>query len=67
MPIPVGKLNLYCAAAGINPKSVLPVVLDVGTNNTELRENPLYLGLPQARLEGDEYYEFVDEWLHAGM
>lgn len=65
MPIPVGKLNLYCAAGGINPKSVLPVVLDVGTNNVELRTHPLYLGISEPRLEGQEYYDFVDEWLHS--
>ncbi|KAJ3257019.1 hypothetical protein HK103_005003 [Boothiomyces macroporosus] len=65
MPIPVGKLALYVAAGGINPNNVLPVVLDVGTNNVELRNNPLYVGLPMPRLEGKEYYTLVDEFLHA--
>ncbi|KAJ3273193.1 hypothetical protein HDV01_004695 [Terramyces sp. JEL0728] len=65
MPIPVGKLALYVAAGGLNPNNVLPVVLDVGTNNAELRNNPLYVGLPIPRLEGKDYYSLVDEFLHA--
>lgn len=44
---------------------MLPVVLDVGTNNKELLNDPLYLGMPHPRIEGDEYYEFVDEWVTA--
>jgi malic enzyme len=65
MPIPVGKLALYVAAGGINPRSILPVVIDVGTNNTSLRNNSLYLGIPEERIDGHEYYEFLDEWIHA--
>jgi malate dehydrogenase (oxaloacetate-decarboxylating)(NADP+) len=65
MPIPVGKLALYVAAGGLSPHSVLPVVLDVGTNNKLLREDPLYLGTPVERLVGKEYYDLIDEWMHA--
>ncbi|KAJ2998017.1 Malic enzyme [Globomyces sp. JEL0801] len=65
MPISVGKLSLYVSAGGIPPEGVLPVVLDVGTNNESLRNNPLYLGVPEPRLEGEDYYNFLDEWLHA--
>ena len=52
-----GKLDLYVAAAGFNPARVLPIVLDVGTNNERLRSSPLYLGLKHPRIEGDAYYE----------
>ncbi|KAI9477912.1 MAG: malic enzyme [Benjaminiella poitrasii] len=65
MQIPIGKLSLYVAAGGIRPRAVLPVVLDVGTNNQELLNDPLYLGMGHPRLEGDEYYSFVDEWITA--
>ncbi|CAN7116815.1 unnamed protein product [Brassica rapa subsp. narinosa] len=63
--IPIGKLDMYVAAAGINPQRVLPVMLDVGTNNQKLLQNPLYLGLRQPRLEGEEYLEIVDEFMEA--
>ncbi|KAM3282319.1 NAD-dependent malic enzyme 59 kDa isoform, mitochondrial [Capsicum chacoense] len=63
--IPIGKLDMYVAAAGINPQRVLPVMLDVGTNNQKLLENPLYLGLRQPRLEGEEYLSIVDEFVDA--
>ncbi|XP_073027748.1 NAD-dependent malic enzyme 59 kDa isoform, mitochondrial-like isoform X2 [Primulina eburnea] len=63
--IPVGKLDIYVAAAGINPQRILPVMLDVGTNNPKLLEDPLYLGLRQPRLEGDEYLAIVDEFIEA--
>jgi malate dehydrogenase (oxaloacetate-decarboxylating)(NADP+) len=65
MGIPIGKLALYCACAGIHPSQCLPVMLDVGTTNETLRNNPMYLGTNQARLEGDEYLELVDEFVEA--
>uniref|UniRef100_A0A803MPX9 Malic enzyme n=2 Tax=Chenopodium quinoa TaxID=63459 RepID=A0A803MPX9_CHEQI len=63
--IPIGKLDVYVAAAGMNPQRVLPVMLDVGTNNQKLLEDPLYLGLRQPRLEGEEYLSIVDEFVEA--
>ncbi|ERM95157.1 hypothetical protein AMTRI_Chr07g31070 [Amborella trichopoda] len=63
--IPIGKLDMYVAAAGFNPQRVLPVMLDVGTNNQKLLENNLYLGLRQPRLEGDEYLDIVGEFMEA--
>ncbi|KAG2222435.1 hypothetical protein INT45_009447 [Circinella minor] len=65
MQIPIGKLSLYVAAGGIRPRAVLPVVLDVGTNNESLLNDPLYLGMDHPRLDGEEYYSLVDEWVTA--
>ncbi|CAI7772960.1 unnamed protein product [Closterium sp. NIES-53] len=62
---PVGKLDMYVAAAGINPNRVLPVVFDVGTNNSELMKDPLYLGLRHPRIDGEEYLELIDEFMEA--
>ncbi|KAF5946306.1 hypothetical protein HYC85_016534 [Camellia sinensis] len=63
--IPIGKLDVYVAAAGINPQRILPVMLDVGTNNQNLLEDRLYLGLRQPRLEGEEYLSIIDEFMEA--
>ncbi|MCG4570343.1 NAD-dependent malic enzyme [Enterococcus faecium] len=63
--IAIGKLMVYIAAAGINPAQVLPVSIDAGTNNEELLNNPLYLGNRHARVEGETYYEFIDQFVQS--
>jgi malate dehydrogenase (oxaloacetate-decarboxylating)(NADP+) len=65
MGIPIGKLALYSACAGIDPEWCLPVTLDVGTNNEELLSDPLYLGYPHRRLKGKAYFDLVDEFVTA--
>ncbi|GAB2270822.1 hypothetical protein Dimus_005690 [Dionaea muscipula] len=63
--IAIGKLDLYVAAAGINPQRVLPVMIDVGTNNEKLLSDPLYLGSQEHRLDGEDYIAVIDEFMEA--
>lgn len=61
--ISIGKLMVYTAAAGVNPEQVLPLVLDVGTNNQKLINDPLYLGNRHPRVRGKEYFDFIDKFV----
>ncbi len=65
MPIPIGKLQLYTAAAGVPPKHLLPIYLDAGTNNEQYLKDPLYLGLRKNRPSWEELSSFVDEFVEA--
>jgi malate dehydrogenase (oxaloacetate-decarboxylating) len=65
MGIPIGKLSLYILIGGINPARTLPIVLDVGTDNVELLEDPQYLGWRHRRIDDEDYYAFIDEFVAA--
>jgi len=65
MGIPIGKLQLYTAAAGVPPQPLLPMYLDAGTNNEQYLHDPLYMGLRQTRPATEELYSFVDEFVEA--
>jgi malate dehydrogenase (oxaloacetate-decarboxylating) len=63
--IPIGKLSLYTAIGGIDPARTLPIVLDVGTDNKDLLDDPEYVGWRHERVTGDDYFEFVDRFVQA--
>ncbi len=63
--VSIGKLDLYVAAGGFHPAKVLPCVIDVGTNNEKLLADKTYVGLKEPRLDGDEYYDLMDEFMAA--
>ena len=65
MGIPIGKLSLYIACAGIDPARTLPVMIDLGTNNEDLLKDPLYIGLRRRRVPDSEGEAFVTEFLDA--
>jgi malate dehydrogenase (oxaloacetate-decarboxylating) len=65
--ISIGKLAVYTVAAGINPKNVLPIVIDAGTNNEQLLNDPLYLGNKHKRITGEKYDEFIEEFVKVSL
>ncbi|MGD1109488.1 MAG: NAD-dependent malic enzyme [Mycobacterium sp.] len=65
MGIPIGKLSLYSLIGGIDPARTLPIVLDVGTDNVELLDDPHYLGWRHRRIDDDDYYAFIDKFVAA--
>lgn len=63
MGIPIGKLSLYTACGGISPAYTLPVMLDVGTNNVALQQDPMYMGARHPRITDEQYYDFIDTFI----